>query len=298
MKAGCGRFGSRERARCTIARLLSSLCVIPFAILFFQGKPAHALLLLLVRMNPLETRLKYKFRNALLLAEALTHPSLGHETQRHHFDNQRLEFLGDAVLQLIFTEWLFDRFPKFSEGQLTKMRSGLVSRDGLKMHAARLALGQHLMMGRGEESSGGRERSSALADAYEALIGAIYLDSDYVTVRRIVLTEAREDLDTLEVDPPDQNPKGQLQEVLQAISPVSPIYPILSAEGPEHQKDFIAQVTWNGIELGEGTGRSKKDAETAAARDALIKRKWDETGVVAKKPRKTTANKSPRTPRN
>ena len=249
-------------------------------------------------MNPLETRLKYKFRNALLLAEALTHPSLGHETQRHHFDNQRLEFLGDAVLQLIFTEWLFDRFPKFSEGQLTKMRSGLVSRDGLKMHAARLALGQHLMMGRGEESSGGRERSSALADAYEALIGAIYLDSDYVTVRRIVLTEAREDLDTLEVDPPDQNPKGQLQEVLQAISPVSPIYPILSAEGPEHQKDFIAQVTWNGIELGEGTGRSKKDAETAAARDALIKRKWDETGVVAKKPRKTTANKSPRTPRN
>ena len=249
-------------------------------------------------MNPLETRLKYKFRNTLLLAEALTHPSLGHETQRHHFDNQRLEFLGDAVLQLIFTEWLFDRFPKFSEGQLTKMRSGLVSRDGLKMHAERLALGQHLMMGRGEESSGGRERSSALADAYEALIGAIYLDSDYVTARRIVLTEAREDLDTLEVDPPDQNPKGQLQEVLQAISPVSPVYPILSAEGPEHQKDFIAQVTWNGIELGEGTGRSKKDAETAAARDALIKRKWDVAGVVAGKPRKKPANKSPRTPKN
>jgi ribonuclease III len=225
-------------------------------------------------MNPLEQRLKYKFRNPLLLAEALTHPSLGHETQRHHFDNQRLEFLGDAVLQLIFTEWLFDHFPKFSEGQLTKMRSRLVSRDGLKMHAERLDLGQHLMMGRGEEASGGRERISALADAYEALIGAIYLDSDYVTVRRIVLTEAREDLEALDVDPPDANPKGRLQEILQAISPISPSYPIVAAEGPEHQKRFIARVTWNGLELGEGRGRSKKDAETAAAKDALGKHLW------------------------
>jgi len=225
-------------------------------------------------MNPLEQRLKYKFRNPLLLAEALTHPSLGHETQRHHFDNQRLEFLGDAVLQLIFTEWLFDHFPKFSEDQLTKMRSPLVSRDGLKMHAERLDLGQHLMMGRGEEASGGRERISALADAYEALIGAIYLDSDYVTVRRIVLTEAREDLEALDVDPPDANPKGRLQEILQAISPVSPSYPIIAAEGPEHQKKFVARVTWNGLELGEGRGRSKKDAETAAAKDALGKQLW------------------------
>ena len=245
-------------------------------------------------MNPLEQRLKYKFRNTLLLAEALTHPSLGHETQRHHFDNQRLEFLGDAVLQLIFTEWLFDHFPKFSEGQLTKMRSGLVSRDGLKIHAERLGLGLHLMMGRGEETSGGRERSSALADAYEALIGAIYLDSDYVTTRRIVLTEAREDLETLEVDPPDQNPKGQLQEVLQAISPISPVYPILSAEGPEHQKHFVAQVTWNGLDLGEGKGLSKKDAETAAARDALEKKKWQTAGFTPDSPRKKSANKTPR----
>lgn len=225
-------------------------------------------------MNPLEQRLKYKFRNPLLLAEALTHPSLGHETQRHHFDNQRLEFLGDAVLQLIFTEWLFDHFPTFSEGQLTKMRSRFVSRDGLKMHAERLGLGQHLMMGRGEEASGGRERVSSLADAYEALIGAIYLDSDYVTVRRIVLTEARQDLEALDVDPPDANPKGRLQETLQAISPVSPSYPIVSAEGPEHQKKFVAVVTWNGLQLGEGSGRSKKDAETAAAKDALAKRLW------------------------
>ena len=91
-------------------------------------------------MNPLEKRLKYKFRNPLLLAEAMTHPSLGHETQRHHFDNQRLEFLGDAVLQLIFTEWLFDHFKTFSEGQLTKLRSRLVSREGLTTHALRIGL--------------------------------------------------------------------------------------------------------------------------------------------------------------
>jgi ribonuclease-3 len=226
-------------------------------------------------MNPLEKRLKYKFRNPLLLAEAMTHPSLGHETQRHHFDNQRLEFLGDAVLQIIFTEWLFDHFPTFSEGKLTKMRSRLVSRDGLKLHAERLDLGKHLMMGRGEEASGGRERVSALADAYEALIGAIYLDSDYVTVRRIVLTEAREDLEALEEDPPDANPKGRLQELLQSLSPVSPSYPILSAEGPEHQKMFVARVRWRGVDLGQGAGRSKKDAETAAAKDALAKKLWD-----------------------
>lgn len=226
-------------------------------------------------MNPLELRLKYKFRNPLLLAEAMTHPSLGHETKRHHFDNQRLEFLGDAVLQLIFTEWLFDHFPKCSEGVLTKMRSQLVSRDGLKIHAERLDLGRHIMMGRGEEASGGRKRISALADAYEALIGAIYLDSDYVTVRRIVLAEAREDLDALEIDPPDSNPKGRLQEILQAISPVSPVYRIDSSEGPEHQKRFTARVVWRGLDLGTGSGRSKKDAETVAAREALDKRRWE-----------------------
>ena len=106
-------------------------------------------------MNPLEQRIGYKFRNSLLLAEALTHPSLGHETQRHHFDNQRLEFLGDAVLQLIFTEHLFRLFPHFSEGQLTKLRSRLVSREGLKVHSINIGLGTYLMMGRGEEASGG-----------------------------------------------------------------------------------------------------------------------------------------------
>ncbi len=244
-------------------------------------------------MNPLEQRLKYKFRNPLLLAEALTHPSLGHETRRHHFDNQRLEFLGDAVLQLIFTEWLFDHFPKLSEGSLTQMRSRLVSRDGLKLQAARLDLGRHIMLGRGEEVSGGRQRSSALADAYEALIGAIYLDSDYVTVRRIVLAESRPDLEALEIDPPDSNPKGRLQEILQALSPVSPAYLIDTTEGPEHLKTFTARVVWCGLDLGTGSGRSKKDAETAAAREALTKQIWRPAAAA-----KQLANNQPETASN
>jgi ribonuclease-3 len=225
-------------------------------------------------MNPLEARIQYKFRNSLYLAEALTHPSLGHETQRHHFDNQRLEFLGDAVLQLIFTEHLFQRFPSFSEGQLTKMRSRLVSREGLKVHALAIGLGEYLMMGRGEESSGGRVRASALADAFEALIGAMFLDSDLETVRAFVLREAEPDIQNLLHEPVSVNPKGRLQEMLQALSPRSPVYSIVSQSGPEHQKHFDAVVHWLGHELGRGTGKSKKEAEVAAALDALHQERW------------------------
>ena len=246
-------------------------------------------------MNPLEQRLKYKFRNALLLAEALTHPSLGHETQRHHFDNQRLEFLGDAVLQLIFTEYLFDTFPQLSEGYLTKIRARIVSRDGLRILAERLDLGRYLMMGRGEEVNGGRDRASTLSDAFEALIGAMYIDSDFVTVRRVVLTEARELLEDLEIDPADNNPKGRLQEFLQSISPVSPTYPIIHQSGPEHQKTFIAKIVWEGTELGRGEGRSKKEAETAAARDALSRELWKMEKTVVPLSDKSADN-SPTTP--
>jgi ribonuclease-3 len=231
-------------------------------------------------MNPLEQRIGYKFRNSLLLAEALTHPSLGHETQRHHFDNQRLEFLGDAVLQLIFTEHLYRLFPQFSEGQLTKLRSRLVSREGLKVHAINIGLGTYLMMGRGEEASGGRKRASILADAFEALVGAMYLDSNLETVRRFVLEEAQDDIHLLALQPLEVNPKGQLQEVLQAISAKSPVYEIISQAGPEHQKLFIAKVIWEGTELGVGQGSSKKQAETAAALAALQARRWENPTTV------------------
>ena len=225
-------------------------------------------------MSPLEERIGYKFRNSLLLAEALTHPSVSHETQRYHFDNQRLEFLGDAVLQLVITEYLFRHFGREAEGQLTKLRSRLVSRETLKMHAAALDLGRYLLMGRGEEATGGRERTSTLADAFEALIGAIYLDSDLETAKKFILEQARTDLEQIIAEPVDINPKGQLQELLQSISPSSPVYELLSQSGPEHDKTFVVQAVWEGIVLGRGSGRSKKHAETAAALEAMKLKHW------------------------
>lgn len=226
-------------------------------------------------MNPLEERIGYKFRNSLLLAEALTHPSVGHESQRHHFNNQRLEFLGDAILQLVITEYLYQHFSSEAEGQLTKLRSRLVSRESLKVRAAALDLGQYLMIGRGEEASGGRRRASTLADAYEALIGAVYLDSDLETARRFILAQSKPDLEEVEEAPVDINPKGHLQELLQSISPSSPCYETLSESGPEHDKTFVVKCEWEGLVLGEGSGRSKKQAETAAAADAMKHKVWE-----------------------
>ena len=136
---------------------------------------------------------------------------------------------------MIFTEYLFDHFPELPEGNLTKLRAQLVSREGLRVHAQNISLGKYLMMGRGEEASGGWARPSALADAYEALIGAMYLDSDYVTVRRIVLTEAREHLESLESDSPEANPKGRLQELLHRSPRKARKYPIVHQSGPEHE---------------------------------------------------------------
>jgi ribonuclease III len=227
-------------------------------------------------VSPLEERIGYKFRNSLLLAEALTHPSLGHETQRYHFDNQRLEFLGDAVLQLVITEYLFRHFGGEAEGQLTKLRSRLVSRETLKTHAAVLDLGRYLLMGRGEEASGGRSRTSTLADAFEALIGAIYLDSNLETAKKFILEQARGDLEQVTAEPVDINPKGQLQELLQSISPSSPVYELVSQTGPEHDKTFVVQAVWEGIVLGRGSGRSKKHAETAAALEAMKLKRWEQ----------------------
>src|SRR5437899_1195288 len=200
---------------------------------------------------------------------------MGHETQHYHFDYQRLEFLGDAVLQLVVTEYLFRNFRVEAEGQLTKLRSRLVSREALKMHAVTLDLGRYILMGRGEEASGGRERTSTLADAYEALIGALYLDSNLETAKKFILTQARPDLELLAEEPVDINPKGHLQELLQSISPRSPVYELLSQSGPEHDKTFVVQAVWEGVALGRGTGRSKKQAETAAAIEAMEQKLWE-----------------------
>jgi ribonuclease-3 len=225
-------------------------------------------------MNPLEERIRYKFRNSLLLAEALTHASISLERKDYPFDNQRLEFLGDAVLQLVITEELFARFPDFSEGQLTKIRTRLVSRTALKEHAKTLRLGEHLMMGRGEEASGGRDRASTLGDSFEALVGGIYLDGGLKAAKNFILMVADENLEVVAAEPEEINPKGKLQEILQAVAPSAPVYELLDESGPEHLKHFRCRVVWEGINLGEGSGSSKKEAEVAAADMALEAGLW------------------------
>jgi ribonuclease-3 len=225
-------------------------------------------------MNPLEAKIGYKFRNSLLLAEALTHASISLERKDYPFDNQRLEFLGDAVLQLVITEELFHKFPDFTEGQLTKIRTRLVSRSALKVHAATLNLGEHLMMGRGEEASGGRERASTLGDLFEALVGGIYLDGGLGAARIFILRVAAADLATVAAEPEEINPKGKLQELLQSRAPSAPVYELLEESGPEHLKHFRCCVCWEGLNLGEGEGRSKKEAEVAAAEAALEAEAW------------------------
>ena len=250
-------------------------------------RPRPALTLDLPPMNPLEKRLNYKFRNPLLLAEALTHPSLAHETQRPYFDNQRLEYLGDAVIQLVFSEHLFRLYPESGEGLLTKLRARLVSGEALRAYALNIRLGQYLMMGRGDENSGGRQRGTTLADAYEALAGALFIDSggDLAVARRFLLAQAYERLMALDQHPLEINPKGQLQEILQALpypdpelpsaAPRNPTYAILLESGPDHAKRFAAHVEWAGRVLGRGEGASKQQAETAAALDALRRRVWE-----------------------
>ena len=220
-------------------------------------------------IHSLEAEFGYRFQNPLLLAEALTHPSLAYETHRAHFDNQRLEFLGDAVLQLIFTHELFRTFADYNEGNLTKLRARLVSRVALAVYARAHGLGEHLLMGRGEDASGGRTRASTLSDAFEALIGAIYLDGGVEEARRVVLQLCAADLARIAAEPKEVNPKGQLQEMLQALSATGPRYTITAEDGPDHRKTFCARVEWNGHTLGTGEGLSKKLAETAAAEAAL-----------------------------
>jgi ribonuclease-3 len=226
-------------------------------------------------VSPLEERIGYRFRNPRLLEEALTHPSVRHETQRDSFDNQRLEFLGDAVLQLVMTERLFRHFDEEAEGRLTKLRSRLVSRETLRSYAVAIELGSHLKLGKGEEASGGRDRTSTLGDGFEALIGAIYLDGGLEEARRFVLEQAKGDLEQIAEEPVDINPKGELQELLQSISPTSPVYEVIGQSGPEHDKRFVVEARWCGIVLGKGSGRNKKQAETAAAEEALRARLWE-----------------------
>jgi len=217
----------------------------------------------------LQARLGYTFRDESLLRLALTHPSVAHEQGAPIQHNQRLEFLGDAVLQLALTRELYEKFQAFDEGPLTKARAKLVNRRSLAIHGRAISLGEHLVLSRGEESHGGRDRSSTLADAYESVIGAIFLDGGYEAAREFILREFRPGFGELGDLPLLENPKGELQEFLQAKSPDAPQYHVVSATGPDHDRIFECTVHHAGMELARGAGKSKKAAESEAALNAL-----------------------------
>jgi len=219
----------------------------------------------------LQARLGYVFRDPTLLRLALTHPSVAHEQDSPSQTNQRLEFLGDAVLQLVLTRELYEKFPAFGEGPLTKARAKLVNRRTLAERARHLGIGQHLILSRGEEMHDGRDRLSSLADAYEALLGAMLLDNGFEPAREFVLREFQAAFGGLSVIPILENPKGELQELLQADSDEAPQYQVASATGPDHDRIFECTVHHGGVELARGQGKSKKDAESEAALAALEK---------------------------
>jgi ribonuclease III len=219
----------------------------------------------------LQNRLACKFRDEKLLTLALTHPSVAHESGVASEHNQRLEFLGDAVLQLVLTQKLYEKFPTFDEGVLTKARAKLVNRSTLAEHARALDLGAHLILSRGEETSGGRERASALADAFESLLGAIFLDGGFDAAREFILRGFENDFSSLSEISGIENPKGELQELLQSRSPNAPEYQTVSATGPDHDRVFECIVQHEGVELACGRGKSKKAAESDAALAALKK---------------------------
>lgn len=199
----------------------------------------------------------------------MTHPSVAHEQGRLVQHNQRLEFLGDAVLGLVLTQELYGKFPMVSEGPLTKARAQMINRRTLAAQAGRIELQNELILSRGEEANSGRSRASALADGFEALVGAIFLDGGFDAARAFVLRSFREAFGELTSIPTLDNPKGELQEILQARSPDAPQYIVATETGPDHNRDFECIVTHGGVELGRGRGKSKKAAESEAALAAL-----------------------------
>lgn len=222
-----------------------------------------------LNLEEVQRRLSYRFSKPELLRLALTHPSIAHETTAPTPHNQRLEFLGDAVLGLALTQELYDRFSSVSEGPLTKARAQMVNRRSLAEQARRFDLGRYLILSRGEETSGGREKQSALADAFEALLGAIFLDGGFEAARDFILGCFRDSFGHLARIPDIDNPKGELQEKLQSRSPDAPRYETTSVTGPDHDRVFECAVFHDGKELGRGSGKSKKAAESRAALAAL-----------------------------
>ena len=215
--------------------------------------------------HELENRIGYHFQDPELLTTALCHSSYANE-KKGMTHNERLEFLGDAVLELISSHFLFVHFPQEAEGALSKHRASIVCEASLAACARRIGLDQALLLGKGEEKTGGRERDSLLADAFEALIGAVYLDGGFPAARDFVSVFV---MDVLAEKPVESDAKTRLQELLQSDGDVEITYPLLEEFGPDHEKQFKVAVCIAGKQAGVGTGFSKKQAEQAAAAAAL-----------------------------
>jgi ribonuclease-3 len=221
------------------------------------------------RVDALQHDLGITYENPTLLREALTHRSYLNEINQAWPSNERLEFLGDAVLGLITTDYLFARFPRLGEGELTNLRSALVRTETLARFAHEIRLGEYLFLGRGEEISHGRQRPAGLACAFEALLGSIYLDQGYECVRDFAMRFVEPELSTVLEGRTHRNAKSMLQELVQARLQQTPTYHLVHESGPDHAKAFTVEVRVGGRILGRGRDRSKRGAEQAAAESAL-----------------------------
>jgi ribonuclease-3 len=225
-------------------------------------------------LEGLEHRLDYHFKNFALLQQAITHKSyLNEAREQTQKDNERLEFLGDAVLDLIISQDLLSNYPDTQEGELSKMKARIVSETALARVARRLEIGHYLLLGRGEEITQGRTKPSLLANALEAILAAIYLDGGLEAASRVIQKIFKDDIEELLKTEAFTDYKTELQELCQRDYEILPTYTVLSESGPDHQKTFEVQLSIKGSVYGRGIGRSKKEAEQQAARQALEKLK-------------------------
>ena len=219
-------------------------------------------------MNDFEKVIGYEFSDKSLMETALSHSSYANESKISRQSNERLEFLGDSVLSIVVSQYLFNHFSHLPEGELTKIRASLVCEKSLFEFALQINLGDYLFLGKGEASSGGRTRPSILADAFEAVIAALYLDGGLENAERFILKFIPDDLDKAKKSS-FSDYKTILQEIIQKNPEERIEYILVGSQGPDHNKVFIVEVRLNSNVIGKGTGKSKKQAEQNAAREAL-----------------------------
>jgi ribonuclease-3 len=215
-------------------------------------------------IEPLEETLGYKFKNKQLIIEALTHKSY-----KQPYDNERLEFLGDAVLDLIVGEYLYNKFKKSDEGKLSKIRASLVNETGFDKLARSLNLGDYIFLSNAEQNNGGREKSSLLSNAFEAVIGAIYLEAGLSKAKNIAINLIEKNHEEISLDSLFRDYKTTLQELTQARFGITPEYKVVASRGPDHKKEFEVAVLIEDKEYARASGKSKKIAQQESAKEAV-----------------------------